>query len=80
MGILLRDPRPQFQTKFHIPKKGKDPFRHLIRDYMAMEAEKDDRQYGETLMAQPSLDRTRRWTIDDIERLGYKIKNPLWAA
>lgn len=40
------DPQPQFQTKFHIPKKGKDPFRHLIRDYMAMEAEKDDRQYG----------------------------------
>ncbi len=34
------------RTKFHIPKKGKDPFRHLIRDYMTMEAEKDDRQYG----------------------------------
>lgn len=31
-------------------------------------------------MAQPSLDRTRMWTIDDIERLGYEIKNPLRAA
>ncbi|MGH8007655.1 MAG: YHS domain-containing protein [Candidatus Binatia bacterium] len=40
------EPRAQFQTTFHIPKKGKDPFRHLIRDYMTMEAEKDDRQYG----------------------------------
>src|SRR5713101_10049703 len=39
-------PETKYQTRFHIPKKGKGPFRHLIRDYMAMEAEKDDRQYG----------------------------------
>lgn len=39
-------PEAKYETKFHIPKKTKDPFRHLIRDYMAMEAEKDDRQYG----------------------------------
>jgi len=39
-------PEAKYQTKFHIPKKTKDPFRHLIRDYMAMEAEKDERQYG----------------------------------
>jgi alkene monooxygenase alpha subunit len=39
-------PETKYQTRFHIPKKAKDPFRHLIRDYMAMEAEKDDRQYG----------------------------------
>jgi hypothetical protein len=42
-------PEPQFKTKFYIPKKGKDPFRHLIRDYMAMEAEKDHRQSGLSL-------------------------------
>ena len=33
-------PEAKYETKFHIPKKTKDPFRHLIRDYMAMEAEK----------------------------------------
>jgi hypothetical protein len=35
---------------------------------------------GKTLMAQPSLNRKRMWTIEDIERLGYEIKNPLRAA
>jgi len=39
-------PETKYQTRFHIPKKAKDPFRHLIRDYMAMETEKDNRQYG----------------------------------
>lgn len=40
------EPETKYQTRFHIPKKAKDPFRHLIRDYMAMEMEKDNRQYG----------------------------------
>lgn len=40
------EPETKYQTRFHIPKKAKDPFRHLIRDYMAMEQEKDNRQYG----------------------------------
>ena len=40
------EPETKYPTRFHIPKKAKDPFRHLIRDYMAMEAEKDNRQYG----------------------------------
>ena len=38
--------RPKFQTKYTIPHKGKDPFRILVRDYMKMEAEKDDRTHG----------------------------------
>jgi len=38
--------RPKFETKYKVPKKGKDPFRVLIRDYMKMEAEKDDRTHG----------------------------------
>lgn len=38
--------RPKFETKYKMPKKGKDPFRVLIRDYMKMEAEKDDRTHG----------------------------------
>ena len=36
----------KYETKYKMPKKGKDPFRVLIRDYMKMEAEKDDRTYG----------------------------------
>lgn len=36
----------RYPTKYKIPTKTKDPFRHLIRDYLAMEQEKDDRQYG----------------------------------
>lgn len=40
------DSRPKFETKFTIPDKGRDPFRMLVRDYMKMEAEKDDRTYG----------------------------------
>ncbi len=36
----------RYPTKYRIPKRTKDPFRHLIRDYMSMEQEKDERQYG----------------------------------
>lgn len=39
-------PSTRFKTRYKIPKKGRDPFRHLMRDYMKMEKEKDDRQYG----------------------------------
>jgi hypothetical protein len=40
------DQRPKFPSRYIIPPKGKDPFRMLIRDYMKMEAEKDDRAHG----------------------------------
>ena len=36
----------RYPTKYKIPRKTKDPFRHLIRDYLTMEEEKDNRQYG----------------------------------
>lgn len=36
----------KYKTDYTIPAKGRDPFRMLIRDYMKMEAEKDDRTYG----------------------------------
>jgi hypothetical protein len=32
---------------------------------------------GKTLMGQPTLDQERMWTIDDIRRLGYEIKDPM---
>lgn len=40
------DQRPKFPSNYIIPPKGKDPFRMLVRDYMRMEAEKDDRTHG----------------------------------
>ena len=36
----------KYPTKYVLPKKTKDPFRHLLREYFAMEQEKDNRQYG----------------------------------
>lgn len=36
----------RYPTKYKIPPRTKDPFRHLVRDYVSMEQEKDDRQYG----------------------------------
>jgi methane monooxygenase component A alpha chain/propane monooxygenase large subunit len=40
------DQTPKWETRYNIPTKGRDPFRMLVRDYMKMEAEKDDRTYG----------------------------------
>jgi methane monooxygenase component A alpha chain len=34
------------RSRYRIPRRSKDPFRHLLRDYFAMEEEKDNRQYG----------------------------------
>ena len=34
------------ETKYKIPKRTKDPFKHLLRQYSAMEQEKDERMYG----------------------------------
>jgi hypothetical protein len=45
----LVERRPPYQTRYHIPKKTKDPFRQLLRDFFAMENEKDDRAYGSLL-------------------------------
>ena len=35
-----------YPTKYKIPPRTKDPFRTLVREYVGMEEEKDDRQYG----------------------------------
>jgi methane monooxygenase component A alpha chain/propane monooxygenase large subunit len=34
---------------------------------------------GKTLMGQPHLNPDRMWTIDDIRRLEYEVKDPLRA-
>ena len=36
----------RFPTRYHMPAKTKDPFRHLLRDFLSMETEKDERAYG----------------------------------
>jgi methane monooxygenase component A alpha chain/propane monooxygenase large subunit len=38
------------------------------------------REDGKTLIGQPSIDSDRMWTIDDIRRLGYEVKDPLATA
>lgn len=38
--------QPIHPTKYRLPMRTKDPFRHLLRDYASMEAEKDARQFG----------------------------------
>jgi len=35
---------------------------------------------GQTLIGQPLLEMERLWTIDDIRRLGYEIKDPMQTA
>jgi methane monooxygenase component A alpha chain/propane monooxygenase large subunit len=35
---------------------------------------------GKTLIGQPMLEMERLWTIDDIRKLGYEIKNPVLAV
>jgi methane monooxygenase component A alpha chain/propane monooxygenase large subunit len=44
--FTVGDPRPKFATSYTIPAKGKDPFRMLVREYLKMESEKDDRTHG----------------------------------
>ncbi|ETZ44711.1 monooxygenase [Mycobacterium avium] len=36
----------RYPTRYKIPPRTKDPFRTLVREYVGMEEEKDDRQYG----------------------------------
>lgn len=40
------DPVQRFPTRYSFPKNAKDPMKHLVREYLAMEAEKDDRVHG----------------------------------
>ena len=43
----------RYPTKYKIPAKTKDPFRHLIRDYVAMEQEKTIANTGPWRMRWP---------------------------
>ena len=57
--------QPRYPTRYKVPRKTKDPFRTLVREYLTMEQEKDDRQYGGF---EDVLSRTA----------GIKDANPAW--
>jgi propane monooxygenase large subunit len=39
-------PHAKYPTRYHFPRNAKDPMKHIMRDYLPMELEKDDRVYG----------------------------------
>lgn len=39
-------PSVRYPTRYHLPKKAKDPMKHIMREYLPMELEKDERVYG----------------------------------
>ena len=39
-------PVVKFPTRYKFPKNAKDPMKHIMREYLPMELEKDDRVYG----------------------------------
>src|SRR5258708_32408064 len=36
----------RYPTRYKFPKKAKDPMKHIMREYLPMELEKDERVYG----------------------------------
>lgn len=39
-------PTVKYPTRYHFPAKAKDPMKHIMREYLPMELEKDERVYG----------------------------------
>ena len=42
----LHTPAVKYPTRYKFPKKAKDPMKHIMREYLPMELEKDERVYG----------------------------------
>src|SRR5579875_1166255 len=40
------EPVVKYPTRYKFPKKAKDPMKHIMREYLPMELEKDERVYG----------------------------------
>jgi propane 2-monooxygenase large subunit len=40
------DPAVKYPSRYRFPTKAKDPMRHIMREYLPMELEKDERVYG----------------------------------
>src|SRR5436305_14715403 len=39
-------PARRYPTRYRFPNKAKDPMKHIMREYLPMELEKDERVYG----------------------------------
>src|SRR5512135_3121699 len=39
-------PAVRYPSRYRFPKKAKDPMKHIMREYLPMELEKDERVYG----------------------------------
>src|SRR5437764_12707357 len=39
-------PAIRYPTRYRFPHKAKDPMKHIMREYLPMELEKDERVYG----------------------------------
>jgi propane monooxygenase large subunit len=39
-------PNASYPTRYHLPNKAKDPMKQIMREYLPMELEKDERVYG----------------------------------
>ncbi|MHB8696260.1 MAG: ferritin family protein, partial [Solirubrobacteraceae bacterium] len=42
----LHEPVTRWPTRYRFPEKAKDPMKHIMREYLPMELEKDERVYG----------------------------------
>src|SRR6201987_1543831 len=40
------EPAIRYPTRYRFPNKAKDPMKHIMREYLPMELEKDERVYG----------------------------------
>src|SRR5436305_7919813 len=40
------EPAVRYPTRYRFPHKAKDPMKHIMREYLPMELEKDERVYG----------------------------------
>src|SRR5437660_7324362 len=40
------EPAVRYPTRYRFPHQAKDPMKHIMREYLPMELEKDDRVYG----------------------------------
>ena len=42
----FHEPAVRYPTRYRFPNKAKDPMKHIMREYLPMELEKDERVYG----------------------------------
>ena len=48
-------PADKYPSRYKFPDKAKDPMKHIMREYLPMELEKDERVYGVPYLADNSM-------------------------